>query len=87
MSDEEMEKHLKELDTINNLKIRQYYLTTLTKLGSHVSNQSNGISKTVGLAHDYLESDFRDKILDMEDFIYNGSLGLLKVNFLIGFRT
>ncbi len=87
MSDEEMEKHLKELETINSLKMRQYYLTTLTKLGSHVSNQSNGINTTVALAHDYLESDFRDKILDMEDFIYNGSLGLLKVNLLISFNT
>ena len=82
MSDEETEKHAKELETIHSLKIRQFYLTTLTKLGSHASNQSNGINKAnpIALAHDYLESDFRDKILDMEDFIYNGSLGLLKVN-------
>lgn len=84
MNEEELDKHGKELDAINSLKIRDYYLNTLTKIGSHIPNHSNGgihINKAnpIALAHDYLESDFRDKILDMEEQIYNGSLGLLKV--------
>jgi uncharacterized protein YjcR len=81
MSDEEMAKHLKELETINSLKIRQYYLTTLNKT-NQINNHTNGSANIVNqlaLAHDFLESDFRDKLLDIEEQIYNGSLGSIKV--------
>jgi hypothetical protein len=77
MSDEEMEKHLKELETINSLKMRQYYLTTLNKT-NQINNNTNG-SANLALAHDFLESDFRDKLLEYEEQIYNGSLGSIKV--------
>ena len=85
MSDEETEKHAKELETIHSLKIRQFYLTTLNKTNQN-NIQTNGTANLlnqIALAHDFLESDFRDKLLDIEEQIYNGSLGSIKVGFSV----
>ena len=84
MSDEDYDKHEKQLESIKYLKRREFFLSTLTKLNGQDASNLNGVTfhkmNPIALAHDFLESDFRDKIVDMEDFIYNGSLGSLKVS-------
>jgi hypothetical protein len=45
---------------------------------NQIINNTNG-SANLALAHDFLESDFRDKLLEYEEQIYNGSLGSIKV--------
>ena len=77
MSEDELQKHAKELDIINNLKIREFYLKKLTANG----HQNGTASNQLALAHDFLEIDFRDKLLDIEEQIFNGGLGSLKVIF------
>jgi hypothetical protein len=84
MNEVELEKHEKYIENVNNINRRQYYLLSLKKNPSQNNNQSNGTNNghkvnPNALAHDYLESDFRDKILDIEEQIYNGGLGSLKV--------
>ena len=85
MSEDDLEKHKNELNTINNLKSRQFYLTKLNKVTHQLNGVSDDLINQPALAHDYLESDFRDKLLDMEDQIYNGSLGSIKVRLLFTF--
>lgn len=86
MSNDELDKHLKYIETVKCLKQRQYYLTCINQSSSSNTNINNLKSSSTNLnvlAHDYLESDFRDKLLDIEEQIYGGSLGSLKVPFLL----
>jgi hypothetical protein len=84
MNEVELEKHEKYVENVNCLKRRQYYLEMINN--GKIKNISNNSTMTqMALAHDYLESDFRDKLIDIEEQIKNGSLGSLKVSFSFSF--